>query len=56
MKLRYLSERMGKIAFIIFFLLQRAEGMMQFIPTEKLVGTSEYIVIAKVQTASQEIK
>ncbi|WP_294957492.1 hypothetical protein [Sulfurovum sp.] len=40
----------GKIVFIIFLLFRSAEAMVHFIPTEELIESSEYIVVAKVQS------
>jgi hypothetical protein len=47
-----MSESIGKVLFILFFLQQSAEAMMRFMPTDQLVATSEYIVVARVQTVS----
>lgn len=52
MKFKYLRKVMGKAVFIIFSLLQTAEAMMDFIPTDRLVASSEYIVVVKVQSVN----
>jgi len=50
--LRFFLKSVGNFLLIIFFLLQTAEAMMRFMPKEQLMAASEYIIVAKVQTAS----
>ncbi len=56
MRLRYLGKYIGKVALIMFFLLQIAEAKIRFMPQEQLVKTAEYIVVAKVQNSSDSGK
>ena len=51
MKPRYKAKYIKSVIFALFFFLQTAEAMMHFMPTEQLVATSEYIVVAKVENA-----
>ncbi len=56
MKPGYVDKRIGKIILVMFCWIQVSEAFVQFMPNEELVGSSKYIVVAKVQTVSNTDK
>jgi hypothetical protein len=56
MRFRHLIKWIGKYVLILCCLLQTADAMMHFIPKERLVSSSKYIVLAKVHMVSDSGK
>lgn len=56
MKEKPLVKSIGKVLWIVLLIFQTSDAMVRFISKEKLVGISEYIVIAKIENVSDAEK